>query len=103
MTSEPYRVDIKLKHPKATVSQVHLAPGQSTPEHTHAHGYVVHPRAATRLRKVTKKGDQVISTEEIEHKPDEPYFVGASEDGTSFTLTNIGNGPMLCEKTFIYK
>ena len=103
MASEPYRVEVKLKHPKATVSEVHLHPGHSTPEHTHQHDYIVHPRAATKVRKTTKKDGQVVATEEIEHKPGEPYFVAASEDGTTFTLENIGSGPMLCDKVFIHK
>ncbi len=101
MASEPYHVQIKLRHPKVIVSQVHLESGHATPVHAHEHDYVVHPRNATRVLKTTYKDGQKQSEEEIEHKPDEPYFVAASEDGITFSLKNIGDGPMLCDKTFI--
>ncbi len=101
MASEPYKVQMKLRHPKATVSEVHLEPGHATPQHEHKYDYVVHPRAATKVRKTTYKDGQVVATEEMEHKPGQPYFVAASEDGTTFSLENIGDGPMLCDKTFI--
>ena len=101
MAGEPYQVHIRLKHPRVTVSEVHLHPGHETPQHTHEHDYVVHPRAATKVLKTTYRSGEKVSEEEIEHKPGEPYFVGKSADGTSFTLKNIGDGPMLCDKTFI--
>ncbi|MBV8915420.1 MAG: hypothetical protein JOZ05_20580 [Acetobacteraceae bacterium] len=103
MPQDKYKVDVKLKHEKASVSEVHLAPGHETPVHAHRHDYVVHPRAATKVLKTTYKDGQVHKTEEIEHKPGEPYFVAASEDGVTFSLKNIGDGPMLCDKTFITK
>ena len=103
MAAEPYKVDVKLKHPLVTVSEVHLEAGHETPEHAHEHDYVVHPRAATTVLKTTYKDGEKVSEEQIEHKPGEPYFVGKSADGTSFTLKNIGSGPMLCDKTFINK
>jgi hypothetical protein len=99
--ASPYKVEVKLKHPKATVSQVHLEAGHETPIHAHEHDYVVHPRAATKVLKTTYKDGRKHSEEEIEHKPGEPYFVAASEDGVTFSLKNIGDGPMLCDKTFI--
>ncbi len=101
MTTDPYRVTVTLKHPKVTVSQVHLEPGHETPEHAHEHDYVVHPKAATRLLKTTYKDGQKQSEEEIEHVPGQPYFVAKSVDGTTFSMKNIGNAPMMCEKTFI--
>ena len=103
MADKPFHVEVKLKHPKAIVSQVHLVPGHETTEHSHEHDYVVHPRAATKVLKTTYKDGQKHSEEEIEHKPGEPYFVAASEDGITFSLKNIGDGPMLCDKTFIVK
>lgn len=99
--ADPYKVDVTLKHPKATVSQVQLAAGHETPVHAHKHDYVVHPRAATKLLKTTYKDGAKQSEEEFEHKPGEPYFVAASEDGVTFSLKNIGDGPMLADKTFI--
>ncbi len=101
MAALPYQVRITLRHPQATVSEVHLQPGEETPVHAHAHDYVVHPRAATRVLKTIFKDGEKLSEEEIEHKPGEPYFVGASEDGITFSLKNIGDGPMQCDKTFI--
>jgi len=103
MASDNYKVNVKLKHDKASVSEVHLAAGHETPVHEHKHDYVVHPRAATKVLKTTYKNGKVHNTEEIEHKPGEPYFVAASEDGVTFSLKNIGDGPMLCDKTFITK
>lgn len=103
MASEGYKVQVKLKHEKASVSEVHLPAGQETPVHSHKHDYVVHPRAATKVLKTTYREGKVHSTEEIDHKPGEPYFVAASEDGVTFSLKNIGDGPMLCDKTFITK
>ncbi len=101
MPSEHYRVDVTLNHPKASVSQVYLSAGHETPVHAHTHDYVVHPRAATKLLKTSYKDGAVIATEEIEHKPGEPYFVAATEDGVTFSLKNIGDGHMLCDKTLI--
>ena len=101
MASESYKVNVKLRHEKASVSEVHLDAGHETPEHSHKHDYVVHPRAATKVLKTTYKDGKVQSTEEIEHKPGEPYFVAANADGVTFSLKNIGDGPMLCDKTFI--
>ena len=101
MPDEPYKVDVQLQHPRATVSQVHLAAGHETPEHTHAHDYVVIPRAATTVVKTTFKGGQKLSEETIEHQPGQPYVVLANEDGVTFSLKNVGNGPMLCDKAFI--
>ena len=101
MASENYKVTVKLKHAQVTVSEIHLAPGHETPEHSHSRDYVVHPRAATKVLKTTYKDGKLHSTEEIEHKPGEPYFVAASEDGVTFTLKNIGDAPMLCDKTFM--
>lgn len=101
MATEPFEVNVTLKHPKVTVSAVHLEPGHETPEHAHEDDYVVHPRAATRVLKTTYKDGQKQSEEEIEHKPGEPYFVAKSADGITFSLKNIGDGPMMCDKTFI--
>ena len=103
MADENFKVNVKLKHEKASVSEVHLAAGHETPVHSHKHDYVVHPRAATKVVKTTYKDGKVHKTEEIEHKPGEPYFVAASEDGVTFSLKNVGDGPMLCDKTFITK
>src|SRR3954469_9410664 len=63
MADENYRVHVKLKHDKTTVSEVHLAAGHETPVHTHKHDYVVHPRAATKVLKTTYKDGQVHKTE----------------------------------------
>ncbi len=101
MPSEHYRVDVILKHPKASVSQVHLAAGHETPVHAHKHDYVVHPRAAAKLLKTSFKDGAVVATEEISHKPGEPYFVAATEDGVTFSLKNVGDSHMLCDKTLI--
>ena len=101
MESEHYKVDVKLKHEKASVSRVHLSSGHATPEHAHKHDYVVHPHAPAKLLKTTYRDGKVTHTEEIEHKPGEPYFVAASEDGTTFSLKNIGDSHMLCDKTLI--
>ena len=101
MSEKPYRVDVTLRHEKASVSRVHLAPGHATERHSHAHPYVVIPHAPATLLKTTYKGGEQAAQETIEHKPGEPYFVAASADGISFTLQNIGDGPMLCDKTFI--
>ena len=99
MADEPYVVNILLKQPQAIVSKVHLAPGHETPRHSHAHDYVVYPRQATTLVKTTYRGDDVVSTETIEHAIDKPYTVGKSADGSSFTIRNIGSAAMTCEKT----
>ncbi len=101
MPDKPFRVDVQLEHPRATVSQVHLEAGHETPEHAHEHDYVVHPRAATKLLKTTYKDGKKQSEEEVEHTPGQPYFVAKSVDGTTFTMKNVGTGPMMCEKTFI--
>lgn len=101
MPDEPYKVDVQLQHPRATVSQVHLAAGHETPEHTHAHDYVVIPRAVTTVVKTTFKDGQKLSEETIEHQPGQPYVVLANEDGVTFSLKNVGSGPMLCDKAFI--
>lgn len=101
MAAEPYKVNVTLKHPKVVVSEVHLAPGHETPVHAHEHGYVVHPRAATKLLKTTYKNGAKVSEEVIDHTPGQPYFVAKSEDGITFSMKNIGTGPMACEKTFI--
>jgi hypothetical protein len=95
----PYKVDVLMKHPSAIVSKIRLAPGAETPRHAHQHDYVVHPQAAAQLVKTTYRGDAVIKQEPIEHKPNEPYFVFKSEDGTSFSLKNVGSSAMLCDKT----
>ena len=96
-----YKVDVLLKHPSAIVSKIQLAPGAETPLHTHQHDYVVHPQAAATLVKTTYKDGAVVSTETVEHKANEPYFVFKSADGTSFSLKNVGTSAMLCDKTQI--
>jgi hypothetical protein len=53
MAEDRFHVTIKLKHPKATVSEVHLPVGQETPIHAHGHDYVVHPHKPTRVLKTT--------------------------------------------------
>jgi predicted metal-dependent enzyme (double-stranded beta helix superfamily) len=97
----PFKEDLLLKHPSAIVSRVKLAPGAETPRHSHKHDYVVHPQAGATLLKTTYRGDTVINTETVEHKPNEPYVVFKTEDGTSFSLKNVGTGTMLCDKTQI--
>ena len=97
----PYKVDVLMKHPAAIVSRIHLAPGAETPRHSHKHDYVVHPHAGAKLVKVTYRGDAVVSEEPIEHTPNEPYYVFKSEDGTAFSLKNVGTSAMLCDKTQI--
>jgi hypothetical protein len=101
--SEPYTVKTLIKHPSATVTQVHLAAGHETPRHSHAHDFVVHPRQDTTLVKTTYKGDQVVSTETVTHTAGQPYVVSKSEDGTEFTLKNTGSAAMMCDKTLITK
>ena len=96
-----YSVNVLLKHPSAIVSKIQLAPGAETPIHAHQHDYVVHPQAATTLVKTTYRDGAVIGTETIEHKPNEPYFVFKSANGTSFSLKNVGASAMLCDKTQI--
>ena len=96
-----FEVGVQLKHPLATVSQVQLAVGAETPEHAHEHDYVVIPRAVTTVLKTTFKDGQKQSEEIIEHQPGQPYVVLASEEGVTFSLKNIGSGPMLCDKAFI--
>ena len=103
MPDEPFKVDVHLDHPLVTVSQVHLAAGAETPEHTHQHDYVVIPRAATTVVKTTYKDGAKHSEETIEHEPGKPYVVLANEDGVTFSLKNVGSGPMLCDKAFIKK
>src|SRR4051794_17941806 len=102
MAEDKFHVHVKLKNDHTTVSEVHLLAGHETPEHSHQHGYVVHPRKATKVLKTTYKDGKVHSQEEIEHKPGEPYFVAATAEGLTFTLKNIGDGPMMCDKTFIH-
>ena len=68
MSSEHYKVDVTLRHPSASVSQVHLSAGHETPVHAHRHDYVVHPRSETRLLRTSFKDGQVIKTEEVERK-----------------------------------
>ena len=99
MASNPYTVKRLLKHKHTTVTRIELHPGHETEKHTHEHDTVVHPRETTTLLKTTFRGDEVVGTEQIEHKADKPYVVGKSEDGTSFTIKNIGSTLMLCEKT----
>ncbi len=101
MAAEPYKAEVTLEHEQVRVSSVELAPGHKTPEHSHRYGYVVHPRSATKLVKTHFQDGQPIKTEELEHKPGEPYFVAASEDGITFSVENVGSGPMLCDKTMI--
>lgn len=103
MQSENYKHEITLDNEHASVMRVHLPPGQKTEPHSHRHAYVVHPHAATKVRKTTYRNGQAVDTNEFDHEPGKPYFVGASEDGTSFVFENIGSGPMLCDKTFIKK
>src|SRR5690242_12891329 len=103
MAEDKFHVKVTMKHEHASVSEIHLPPGHETPVHSHGYDYVVHPRAATRVLKTTYKDGKVHSQEEIEHKPGEPYFVAASADGVTFTLKNIGDGPMMCDKTFIHR
>ena len=101
MTKEPYRVNVTLKHPKVAVSEVYLEPGYETPLHSHEHDYVVHPRGPSKVLKTTYKNGKKISEEVIEHTPGKPYFVSRSEDGHSFTMKNIGDSAMACDKTII--
>lgn len=101
MPDEPFKVDVQLQHPLATVTQVHLAAGHETPEHAHEHDYIVIPRAATTVVKTSFKDGQKHSEETIEHTPGQPYVVLANEDGVTFSLKNVGSGPMLCDKAFI--
>ena len=99
MTTEPYTVKVVMKHPHVVISHVYLAPGHATPAHSHKHDYVVHPKADTKLLKTTYKNGAVVREEEVEHKAGEPYFVSKSEDGTEFTIKNLGAAAMMCEKT----
>jgi hypothetical protein len=101
--SENYTHEVTLDNEHAQVMRVHLAPGHATKPHSHPHPYVLHPLAATKVRKTVYKDGQVVETKEFDHEPGKPYFVGASEDGTSFVFENIGSGPMMCDKTFIKK
>lgn len=101
MPDEPFKVDVQLNHPRATVSQVQLESGHETPLHAHEHDYVVIPRATTTVVKTSYKDGEKLSEETIEHEPGKPYVVLANEDGVMFSLKNIGSGPMLCDKAFI--
>ena len=99
MAAQPYTVKVLLKHPHVVISEIHLAPGETTPRHSHAHDYVVHPKQDAKLVKTTYKAGAVINTETIEHKAGEPYYVAKSDDDTEFSLENIGSAAMMCEKT----
>ena len=99
MTPEAYTVTVLMKHPHAVISRVHLAAGHETPKHAHAHDYVVHPRQDTSLVRTTYKGDEVVKTEPVEHKADEPYVVAKTAAGLTFTIKNVGSAAMMCEKT----
>ncbi len=99
MPTEPYAVKVVLKHPHVIITDVHLSAGHETPRHAHAHDYVVHPRQDTTLVKTTYRGDAVVKTETVDHKAGAAYFVSKSDDGTEFTIKNVGSAAMMCEKT----
>ena len=99
MTIDPYTVKVVMKHPNVVISHVHLESGHATPKHSHRHDYVVHPKQDTKLLKTTYRNGVVVSEEHVEHKAGEPYYVSRSEDGTEFTIKNLGNAAMMCEKT----
>ena len=101
MASDHYKYEVTMDHANAKVAKVHLAAGHEIPQHSHEHDYIVHPQAATKLVKTSYKDGKVLKTEEVTHEANKPYFVAKSEDGVTFSLKNVGSGPMMCEKTMI--